>query len=165
MPSLPTLTPNPSADAVPVDVKVLPHGEGLSLPAYATEGAAGMDVRAAEDIDLDSGARYAVATGLALAIPPGFEIQVRPRSGLALKHGISVPNTPGTIDSDYRGELKVILINHGADVFKIRRGDRIAQLVLAPVVQARWVEVLNLDETARGEGGFGSTGGRSAPST
>ncbi len=165
MPSLPTLTPNPSTDAVAVEVKVLPHGQGLSLPAYATEGAAGMDVLAAEDIDLASGARHAVATGLAMAIPPGFEIQVRPRSGLALKHGISVPNTPGTIDSDYRGELKVILINHGADMFTIRRGDRIAQLVLAPVVQARWVEVLNLDDTARGEGGFGSTGGRAAPST
>ena len=165
MPSLPTMTPNPSTDAVAVEVKVLPHGQGLSLPAYATEGAAGMDVLAAEDIDLAGGARCAVATGLALAIPPGFEIQVRPRSGLALKHGISVPNTPGTIDSDYRGELKVILINHGADMFMIRRGDRIAQLVLAPVVQARWVEVLNLDETERGEGGFGSTGGRATPST
>ena len=165
MPSLPTMTPNPSTDSVAVEVKVLPHGQGLSLPAYATEGAAGMDVRAAEDIDLASGARHAVATGLALAIPPGFEIQVRPRSGLALKHGISVPNTPGTIDSDYRGELKVILINHGAEMFAIRRGDRIAQLVLAPVVQARWIEVLQLDDTARGEGGFGSTGERAAPAT
>ena len=99
------------------------------------------------------------ATGLALAIPPGYEVQVRPRSGLALKYGISVPNTPGTIDSDYRGELKVILINHSAEAFEIRRGDRIAQLVLAPVVRAGWVEVAELDETARGEGGFGSTGG------
>ena len=121
-----------------------------------------MDVLAAEDVDLAPGARHAVTTGLALAIPPGFEIQVRPRSGLAFKHGISVPNAPGTIDSDYRGELKVILINHGGDAFAIRRGDRIAQLVLAPVVQARWVEVADLDETARGEGGFGSTGGHAA---
>jgi len=105
------------------------------------------------------GARHAVATGLALAIPPGYEIQVRPRSGLALKHGITVPNTPGTIDSDYRGELKVILINHGHHPFEVRRGDRIAQLVLAPVTRAAWLEVDELDQTARGEGGFGSTGG------
>jgi len=108
------------------------------------------------------GARHAVATGLALAIPVGFEIQVRPRSGLALKHGVTVPNTPGTIDSDYRGELKVILINHGDAAFDVRRGDRVAQLVLAPVTQAAWVEVDELDATARGEGGFGSTGGLSA---
>ncbi|MBW8753505.1 MAG: dUTP diphosphatase [Sphingomonadales bacterium] len=140
-------------------VKRLPHFEGLELPAYATDGAAGMDVLAAEDVTLAPGARHAVATGLALAIPPGYEIQVRPRSGLALKHGISVPNTPGTIDSDYRGELKVILINHGADAFDIRRGDRIAQLVLGPVVRASWLKVEELDETQRGEGGFGSTGG------
>ena len=105
------------------------------------------------------GARHAVATGLAMAIPAGFEIQVRPRSGLALKHGISVPNAPGTIDSDYRGELKVILINHGADPFAIARGDRVAQLVLAPVTRATWLVADELDETARGEGGFGSTGG------
>ena len=108
---------------------------------------------------LAPGARHAVATGLALAIPPGFEIQVRPRSGLALRHGISVPNAPGTIDSDYRGELKIILINHGAEPFAIARGDRVAQLVLAPVVQAAWDEVETLDETERGAGGFGSTGG------
>jgi dUTP pyrophosphatase len=146
-------------DAIPVLVKRLPHSEGLDLPAYATSGAAGMDVLAAEEVTLAPGARHAVATGLALAIPPGFEIQVRPRSGLALKHGITVPNTPGTIDSDYRGELKVILINHGTEPFAIQRGDRIAQLVLAPVVQAGWLEVSALDETARGEGGFGSTGG------
>jgi dUTP pyrophosphatase len=149
----------PSTNSVPVAIKRLPHGEGLDLPAYATDGAAGMDVLAAEDVMLAPGARHAVATGLAVAIPPGFEIQVRPRSGLALKHGISVPNTPGTIDSDYRGELKVILINHGAEDFAIRRGDRIAQLVLAPVTQASWLEVVSLDETARGQGGFGSTGG------
>jgi dUTP pyrophosphatase len=116
-------------------------------------------VLAAEDVTLEPGMRHAVATGLAVAIPEGYEIQVRPRSGLALKHGISVPNTPGTIDSDYRGELKVIMINHGAEPFAIHRGDRVAQLVLAPVTRARWVEVEQLDETARGEGGFGSTGG------
>lgn len=148
-----------SAENVPVMVKRLAHFEGLELPAYATEGAAGMDVLAAEDVTLAPGARHAVATGLALAIPPGFEIQVRPRSGLALKHGITVPNTPGTIDSDYRGELKVILINHGEDAFDVRRGDRIAQLVLSPVTRASWLKVDELDETIRGEGGFGSTGG------
>lgn len=148
-----------SPNNVPVPVKRLPHFEGLELPAYATEGAAGMDVLAAEDVTLAPGARHAVATGLAVAIPPGFEIQVRPRSGLALKHGVTVPNTPGTIDSDYRGELKVIMINHGDSAFEIRRGDRIAQLVLAPVTQASWLPVEELDETLRGEGGFGSTGG------
>ncbi len=144
---------------IPVKVKRLPHGEGLPLPAYATAGAAGMDVVSAEDVTLAPGARHAVATGLALAIPPGYEIQVRPRSGLALKHGISVPNTPGTIDSDYRGELKVILINLGSEPFAITRGDRVAQLVLAPVVQAAWDVVAELNATIRGEGGFGSTGG------
>lgn len=149
----------PWSSEVPVRVKRLPHFTGLDLPVYATQGAAGMDVLAAEDVEIAPGARYAVATGLALAIPPGYEIQVRPRSGLALKHGISVPNAPGTIDSDYRGELKVILINHGAEKFAIRRGDRVAQLVLAPVVRASWDEVEELDETERGEGGFGSTGG------
>jgi dUTP pyrophosphatase len=140
-------------------VKRLPHFAGLELPAYATSGAAGMDVLAAEDVTLNPGARHAVATGLAMAIPHGFEIQVRPRSGLALKHGISIPNTPGTIDSDYRGELKVIVINHGTERFDIHRGDRIAQLVLAPVTRAAWLPVDELDETVRGEGGFGSTGG------
>lgn len=149
----------PPARPTGVRVRRLPHGEGLALPAYATAGAAGMDVLAAEDVMLAPGARHAVATGLALAIPPGYEIQVRPRSGLALKHGISVPNTPGTIDSDYRGELKIILINHGVEPFPIARGDRVAQLVLAPVVQAAWEEVADLEETARGSGGFGSTGG------
>lgn len=144
---------------VPVRIVRLPHGQGLDLPAYATEGAAGMDVVAAEDVTLAPGARHAVATGLSVAIPHGYEIQVRPRSGLALKHGISVPNTPGTIDSDYRGEVKVILINHGAEPFPIQRGDRVAQLVLAPVTRATWQEVAELDETARGAGGFGSTGG------
>ena len=148
-----------SPEKARVQVKRLPHGEGLELPRYATAGAAGMDVLSAEEVTLQPGARHAVATGLSVAIPPGYEIQVRPRSGLALKHGISVPNTPGTIDSDYRGELKVILINHGAEPFDVHRGDRIAQLVLAPVTQAVWNEVAELDDTARGAGGFGSTGG------
>lgn len=149
-------------DTVPVRVKRLPHGEGLDLPRYATQGAAGMDVLAAEDVTLPPGGRHAVATGLALAIPDGYEIQVRPRSGLALKHGISLPNTPGTIDSDYRGELKIIMINLGNEAFAIGRGDRIAQLVLAPVVRAGWEEVADLDDTVRGTGGFGSTGGHAA---
>ena len=144
---------------VAVRIRRLPHGADLPLPAYATIGAAGMDVVSAEDVIIAAGARHAVASGFAVAIPEGYEIQVRPRSGLALKHGITVPNTPGTIDSDYRGELKVILINHGAEDFAIARGDRVAQLVLAPVTQARWTEVDDLDETARGAGGFGSTGG------
>ncbi len=148
-----------SDEQVGVKVKRLPHGMGLDLPRYATDGAAGMDIVSAETVTLASGARHAVATGLAVAIPQGYEIQVRPRSGLALKHGITVPNTPGTIDSDYRGELKVILINHGDAPFTIERGDRIAQLVLAPVTQAAWDEVDDLDATTRGEGGFGSTGG------
>ena len=147
------------SDAIKVGVKRLPHGAGLPLPAYATSGAAGMDVVSAEDVVIAPGARHAVATGLSVAIPQGYEIQVRPRSGLALKHGITVPNTPGTIDSDYRGELKVILINHGTKPFAVARGDRVAQLVLAPVVQAAWDELAELDATERGEGGFGSTGG------
>ena len=144
---------------VAVEVKRLPHGEGLPLPAYATSGAAGMDVVSAEDVTIAPGARHPVATGLSMAIPQGYEIQVRPRSGLAFKHGITVPNTPGTIDSDYRGELKVLLINHGTEDFPIARGDRVAQLVLAPVIQASWVKVDELDATERGAGGFGSTGG------
>ncbi|MFM9936194.1 MAG: dUTP diphosphatase [Novosphingobium sp.] len=149
-------------DPVSVLVKRLPGNDDLPLPAYATSGAAGMDVVSAEDVDLAPGARHAVATGLAMAIPEGFEIQVRPRSGLALKHGVTVPNTPGTIDSDYRGELKVIMINLGGETFSVRRGDRVAQLVLAPVTRASWLEVETLDETARGAGGFGSTGGLAA---
>lgn len=136
----------------------LPHGEGLPLPAYATAGAAGMDVVAAEDVVLAPGARHAVATGFAMAIPIGYEVQVRPRSGLALKHGITCLNTPGTIDSDYRGEVKVILANLGEAAFTVARGDRIAQLVPAPVQHAELEEVGTLDETARGIGGFGSTG-------
>ena len=141
-----------------IQIARLPHGEGLPLPSYATPGAAGMDVVAAEDLDLAPGQRHAVATGFRVAIPHGYEIQVRPRSGLAFKHGISVPNTPGTIDSDYRGELKILLINHGAEPFAIRRGDRIAQLVPAAVTLAAFDEVTELDDTTRGQGGFGSTG-------
>jgi len=137
----------------------LPHGQGLPLPSYATTGAAGMDVVAAEDFDLQPGQRHAVATGFQVAIPDDYEIQVRPRSGLALKHGITVPNTPGTIDSDYRGEVKVIMINHGTEPFPIRRGERIAQLVPAAVTRAQFDEVAELCETERGAGGFGSTGG------
>jgi dUTP pyrophosphatase len=136
----------------------LPHGADLPLPAYATEGAAGMDVVAAEELTLKPGARYAVATGVAMAIPQGYEVQVRPRSGLALKHGITCLNTPGTIDSDYRGEVKIILANLGSAAFEIKRGDRIAQLVPAPVQRAVLTEVSSLDETERGSGGFGSTG-------
>jgi dUTP pyrophosphatase len=136
----------------------LPHGAGLPLPAYATDGAAGMDVVAAEELILAPGARHAVATGFAMAIPHGYEVQVRPRSGLALKHGITCLNTPGTIDSDYRGEVKVILANLGSAPFDIKRGDRIAQLVPAPVQRATLLEVSTLDDTARGSGGFGSTG-------
>ena len=152
-------TPKQPNNPVPVELKRLQHGQGLDLPHYATAGAAGMDVVSAEDVTIAPGARHAVATGLSMAIPQGYEIQVRPRSGLAFKHGITVPNTPGTIDSDYRGELKILLINHGGEEFAIARGDRVAQLVLAPVTQAQWVEVQELDATDRGDGGFGSTGG------
>lgn len=143
---------------IEIRLKRLPHGEGLPPPAYATEGAAGMDVVAAEELTLAPGARAAVATGFAIAIPVGYEVQVRPRSGLALKHGVTCLNTPGTIDSDYRGEVKVILANLGSEPFAIARGDRIAQLVPAAVQRATLSEVQELDDTARGAGGFGSTG-------
>ena len=147
-----------------VPIRRLPHGQGLPLPAYETAQAAGMDLRAAvpedQPLTLRPGARHAVPTGLAFALPPGFEGQVRPRSGLAAKSGVTCLNTPGTIDADYRGEVKVILINLGAEDVAIRRGDRIAQLIIAPVVQAVWSEVESLDDTLRGAGGFGSTGGR-----
>jgi dUTP pyrophosphatase len=140
----------------------LPHAEGLPLPAYETHGSAGMDLRAAppqhEPIILAPGARALVPTGLCMAIPQGFEVQVRPRSGLAAKHGVTCLNTPGTIDSDYRGEVKVILINLGQEDFVIQRGERIAQMIVAPLLQASWLETDSLDETARGAGGFGSTG-------
>jgi dUTP pyrophosphatase len=149
--------PMPSPE-IRIALKRLPHGEGLPLPSYATEHAAGMDVVAAEDVTLRPGWRQAVATGFAIAIPEGYEVQVRPRSGLALKHGITCLNTPGTIDADYRGEVKVILANLGTAVVELARGERIAQLVPAPVQRAAFVEVAELDQTVRGEGGFGSTG-------
>jgi dUTP pyrophosphatase len=143
---------------IAIRLKRLPHGQDLPLPAYATAHAAGMDVVAAETLTLAPGARHAVATGFAIAIPEGFEVQVRPRSGLALKHGITCLNSPGTIDADYRGEVKVILANLGSEPFEIVRGERIAQLVPASVQRAGFAEVDSLDETVRGEGGFGSTG-------
>lgn len=145
---------------IPITIPLLrlPHGNDLPFPAYATDGAAGMDIVSAEDLILSPGARHAVATGFAMAIPPGFEVQVRPRSGFALKHGVTCLNTPGTIDSDYRGEVKVILANLGSEPFEIKRGDRIAQLVPAPVQRAIFTQVVSLDETERGIGGFGSTG-------
>jgi dUTP pyrophosphatase len=147
-----------------VPIVRLPHAADLPLPAYESAQAAGMDLRAAvpedEPLVLRPGSRFPVPTGLAFALPPGFEGQVRPRSGLAFKSGVTCLNTPGTVDADYRGEVKVILINHGEEDFTIRRGDRIAQLIIAPVVQAQWAEVQSLDDTARGSGGFGSTGGR-----
>ncbi len=143
-----------------VRVKRLENAQGLDLPRYETALAAGADVRAAIEapVNLKPGERYMVPTGIAIALPPGWEAQMRPRSGLAAKHGIACVNAPGTIDADYRGELKVILINHGAEDFTIRRGDRIGQMVIAPVWQAQFVEVDELDETERGAGGFGSTG-------
>lgn len=148
--------------AVTVEIAVLPHGEGLPLPAYASALAAGCDLAAAvpagAPLVLEPGARALVPTGLALALPPGMEAQVRPRSGLALNHGVTVLNAPGTIDADYRGEVRVLLINHGAAPFVVTRGMRIAQMVVAPVVVARFTRVAALDETARAAGGFGSTG-------
>ena len=143
---------------ISIRLKRLDHGAGLPLPAYATAHAAGLDVVSAEDVTLAPGARHAVATGFAIAIPEGFEVQVRPRSGLALKNGITCLNTPGTIDADYRGEVKVILANLGSEPFAVKRGERIAQLVPAAVQRATFAEVTELDETARGAGGFGSTG-------
>jgi dUTP pyrophosphatase len=148
--------------AVKIDIRQLPHGEGLPLPAYQSSQAAGLDLLAAVPEDaplmLAPGKHAMVPTGLAIALPAGFEAQVRPRSGLAAKHGVTVLNSPGTIDADYRGEISVILINHGEAPFEIRRGERIAQMVIAPVVQAQLVPVTNLSSTGRGSGGFGSTG-------
>ena len=138
----------------------LAHGADLPLPAYESEGAAGLDLRAAEACEIAAGGRALVPTGLTIALPPGFEGQVRPRSGLAIKHGVTVLNAPGTIDSDYRGEVKVILVNFGDQSFRIARGDRIAQLIVAPVTRVEIAEAESLDETARGEGGFGSSGVR-----
>ena len=143
---------------IDIELQWLPHGEGLPMPSYATDGAAGLDVVAAEDVTLAPGERHAVATGFSIAIPAGFEVQVRPCSGLALRHGITCLNTPGTIDHDYRGEVKVILANLGSEPFEVRRGERIAQLVPAAVQKAAFREVEALGETSRGAGGFGSTG-------
>ena len=146
--------------ALKITVARLPHGEGLPLPAYATAGAAGMDLIAAVSapLTIPPGGRVLVPTGLRIALPPGYEMQVRPRSGLALKHGIVLPNSPGTVDEDYRGELQVIVMNAGDAAFTVERGMRIAQAIVAPVVRVAWREVAAIDETARGEGGFGSTG-------
>ncbi|HLF56249.1 MAG TPA: dUTP diphosphatase [Thermoanaerobaculia bacterium] len=143
-----------------VRIERLPHGEGLPLPAYATAGSAGLDLRAAvaDELWLAPGARRLVPTGFRMEIPHGLEAQVRPRSGLALRHGVTLPNSPGTIDSDYRGEVQVLLVNLSSRPFRIRRGDRIAQLVVAPVARAALAEVDALESTARGAGGFGSTG-------
>lgn len=148
-----------------IEVVRLPHAAGLPLPAYQTAGAAGMDLRAAiaSELVLAPRGRALVPTGLAVALPPGHELQIRPRSGLALEHGITLANTPGTIDEDYRGELKVILINLGDAPYTIARGARIAQAVLAPVVRAAWREVDRLDGTERGDAGFGSTGRADRP--
>jgi dUTP pyrophosphatase len=145
---------------VTIQVRRLPHGEGLPLPAYATAGAAGMDLLAAvtTPVTVDPGKRALVPTGLTIALPAGFELQVRPRSGLALRNGVILPNSPGTIDEDYRGEVQVIVLNAGDAPFVIERGMRIAQAIVAPVVQAMWQEVEALDDTSRGTGGFGSTG-------
>ena len=145
---------------VPVAVTVLSHGEGIPLPAYASSGAAGMDLVAALEVPLTlgPGERAAVPTGIALALPEGYEAQVRPRSGLALKHGITVLNSPGTIDADYRGEIRVILANLGTEAVTLERGERVAQLVLAPVSRIGWAPVAALPESARGSRGFGSTG-------
>ena len=145
---------------IAVAITRLQHAQGLPLPSYETAGAAGMDLRAAVDapLSLQPGERALLPTGIAIALPEGFEAQVRPRSGLAVKHGITVLNSPGTIDSDYRGEIKVPLINHGDEAFLIQRGERIAQMVIAPVTRVSFEEVATLDETKRGAGGFGSTG-------
>jgi dUTP pyrophosphatase len=148
--------------SVSIRVTPLAHFEGLALPAYETAQSAGMDLRAAvpesQPLTLAPGQRAMVETGLAIALPPGFEAQVRPRSGLAAKHGVTCLNSPGTVDADYRGEVKVILINHGQEPFVIKRGERIAQMVIAPVTRGAFEVVASLDETARGTGGFGSTG-------
>ncbi len=146
--------------SVRVAVTRLPHGHDLALPAYATDGAAGLDLLAAvaEPVTLAPGTRALIPTGIAVALPAGYELQVRPRSGLALRHGIVLPNSPGTIDEDYRGEIGVIVLNAGTEAFTVTRGLRIAQAVLAPVTRLVWDEVETLDATARGAGGFGSTG-------
>jgi dUTP pyrophosphatase len=154
--------PQAAAERTGIDIQILEHGEGLALPAYATPQSAGMDLLAAivENVTLAPGARALIPTGIAIALPAGFEAQIRPRSGLAAKNGVTVLNSPGTIDADYRGEIKAILINHGQEPFVIERGMRVAQMVIARHAHATWSVVGNLDETARGAGGFGSTGTR-----
>lgn len=145
---------------VNISVSRLPHNLDLPLPSYETPQSAGMDLRAAvgHAIEIPPGGRALVPTGLKIALPEGFEAQIRPRSGLALKKGITLPNSPGTIDADYRGEVGVIILNTGTEIFTVERGDRIAQMIVTPVIQANWNEIESLDETARGDGGFGSTG-------
>ncbi len=147
-------------EAVTVPIQITPEGEGLPLPKYATPGSAGMDLVAAvaDEMVLPPGEVRLISTGIRIAIPEGYEGQVRPRSGLALRHGITMLNSPGTIDSDYRGTVSVIAINHGKEDFVIRRGERIAQLVICPVARAEWQPVASLDDTQRGEGGFGHSG-------
>jgi dUTP pyrophosphatase len=149
------------ARATTIAIRRLPHGEGLDLPAYATQASAGLDLAAAVGaaVDIAPGGRALIPTGFAIELPAGFEAQVRPRSGLALRHGVTVLNSPGTIDADYRGEIGVLLINHGDATFTVTRGARIAQLVVAPVARVEWRERADLVESGRGEGGFGSTGG------
>ena len=151
---------DPKRISISIDVAVEPHGADLPLPQYETDLAAGMDLRAALDapVTLLPGERKLVPTGLRIALPSGYEAQVRPRSGLALRHGVTLVNTPGTTDADYRGEIKVLLINHGEEPVTLGRGDRIAQMVIAPVTRAAWRSVGRLDETSRGPGGFGHTG-------
>ncbi|MFO7483391.1 dUTP diphosphatase [Oceanibaculum nanhaiense] len=146
--------------SIALPVRILPHGEGLALPAYQTADSAGLDLVAAVEAEmvLQPGERALVPTGLAIALPSGYEAQIRPRSGLAFKHGMTVLNSPGTVDADYRGEVKVLMINLGQEPFAVKRGERIAQMVVAPVTQIVWQPVADLDETARGAGGFGSTG-------
>lgn len=146
--------------SIALPVRILPHGEGLALPAYQTADSAGLDLVAAVEAEmvLQPGERALVPTGLAIALPSGYEAQIRPRSGLAFKHGLTVLNSPGTVDADYRGEVKVLMINLGQEPFAVKRGERIAQMVVAPVTQIAWQPVADLEETARGAGGFGSTG-------
>ncbi len=156
------IAPSMSIQSVSLKLTWLPHGEGLPLPAYQSEAAAGFDLLAAvldgEQVTLSPGERQLIPAGFSMELPKDFEAQVRPRSGLALKHGVTVLNSPGTIDADYRGEVKVLLINLGEEEFVIRRGERIAQMVIAPVTRANVAAVVELSETARGQGGFGSTG-------
>jgi len=152
--------PMKMSPVLPVEIHVqrLPHAEGLALPSYESEGAAGADIRAARDYFIEAGGREAVSTGLIFEIPQGYEIQVRPRSGLAWKHGLTLVNAPGTIDADFRGEVMILLVNLGREAVKIRRGERVAQLLLSPVLRAAFEEVSEVGSTVRGSGGFGSTG-------